>query len=123
MRARVSLTLAALALALGVALGTVPSRSAAAQAAPVEVGFGRFVFDPAELVLPAGVSTFNFTNTDSRRHNMVIAYNGGELESAEIAAGATGTWEVTLDQPGTYEFWCNVADHRERGMVGVLTVQ
>lgn len=123
MRAHVSLTLGALALALGVALGTVPSQPAVAQAVPVEVGFGEFVFNPAELALPVGVSTFNFTNADSRRHNMVIAYNGAELESAEISAGATGTWEVTLEQPGMYEFWCSVGNHRERGMVGMLTVQ
>jgi plastocyanin len=123
MRARVSLTVAALALAVGIGFAGGFGESAAAQALPVEIGLGEYVFIPAEVTVPAGLTTFNLTNTDSRRHNMVIGYNGLEMESETVDAGAAGVWEVTLDQPGTYEFWCNVGNHRERGMVGMLTVQ
>jgi plastocyanin len=115
--------MAALALAVGIAFAGGFGESAAAQALPVEVGFGEYVFTPAEIVVPVGLTTFTFSNTDSRRHNMVIGYYGLELESETVAAGDAGVWEVTLDQPGTYEFWCNVSNHRERGMVGVITVQ
>ena len=123
MRARVSSMVATLALAVGVALAGGFGGSAAAQAVPVEVGFGEYVFTPAEVIVPAGITTFSFSNTDSRRHNMAIGYNGVEMESETVDAGAVGAWEVTLDQPGTYEFWCNVGNHRERGMIGMLTVQ
>lgn len=37
--------------------------------------------------------------------------------------GTTGTLEFTPTTPGTYEFFCTVAGHREGGMVGTLVVK
>jgi hypothetical protein len=54
---------------------------------------------------------------------MVIDFNGTMLESPTLGPNGAGPWNVTLDRPGTYEFWCSVGNHRERGMVGTLTVQ
>ena len=121
MRGRVSLTLAALGLALGLTLTTGFGRPAAAQMASVDVNLGEYVFDPAELMVTAGDVAFNLNNVDSRRHDMAIDVNGTLLESPILGAGESGVWVVTLE-PGTYDFWCSVGNHRERGMVGKLMV-
>jgi plastocyanin len=123
MRRRFCLTLVAVGLFVGTAVMPDLGRPVSAQGTPVDVVLGRYVFEPAELVVPAGVVTFNLTNVDSRRHDMVIEMNGTFLESEIYGAGEGGVWETTLDQPGTYRFWCEVDDHADRGMVGTITVQ
>lgn len=37
--------------------------------------------------------------------------------------GATNTIEFTPTKPGTYEFFCTVAGHKEGGMIGTLIVK
>jgi uncharacterized cupredoxin-like copper-binding protein len=37
--------------------------------------------------------------------------------------GQTGVLEFTPTKPGTYEFFCTVAGHKEAGMVGTLVVK
>jgi plastocyanin len=123
MRARVTLTIAALGLAIAALVVTETGQPVAAQSAPIEVGLGEFHFEPAELTVPVGQTVFNITNLDGqRRHNMVIDVNGTVMESEMFQASAAGVWEVMLDQPGTYDFWCGVGNHRERGMAGKITV-
>lgn len=123
MRARATLTIVALGLAIAALVVTETGQPVAAQSAPIEVGFGAFHFEPAELTVPVGQTVFNLTNLDSqRRHNMVIDVNGTVMESETLGASTAGVWEVMLDQPGTYDFWCSVSNHRERGMVGKITV-
>ena len=115
------LSLAVAALGLAVAVGITDPATAQT---PVEVVMvSEFAFAPTELTVPAGLTMFTLNNTDSRRHDMVIAYNETTLQSETLGGGEVGMWEVTLDQAGTYEFWCSVGNHRERGMTGWLTVQ
>ena len=38
-----------------------------------------------------------------------------------VAGGESFSGAVTL-APGTYDVWCPISNHRERGMVGTLTV-
>jgi plastocyanin len=123
MRARLTLSLTALALALGALVATEMNSPVAAQSAPVAVGLGAMVFEPAELSTTAGAITFNLTNTDTRRHNMVIDVAGVPVESEVLSGGAAGVFDVTIDQAGEYEFYCNLGNHREQGMVGKLMVQ
>jgi plastocyanin len=123
MRARATLTIAALGLAIAALVVTETGQPVAAQSAPIEVGFGEFHFEPAELTVPVGQTIFNLTNLDGqRRHNMVIDVNGTVMESETLGASTAGVWEIMLDQPGTYDFWCSEGNHRERGMVGKITV-
>ena len=48
----------------------------------------------------------------------------GDKPKLHVAAGAggKGTLTFTPSKPGTYEFYCTVAGHKEAGMVGILTV-
>jgi uncharacterized cupredoxin-like copper-binding protein len=39
------------------------------------------------------------------------------------AGGQSAMLEFTPSKPGTYEFWCTVAGHKEAGMTGTLVVQ
>ncbi|HYU18436.1 MAG TPA: plastocyanin/azurin family copper-binding protein [Chloroflexota bacterium] len=126
MPARAYLVVGVLGLAVGlfVVIGSV--QPTAAQSMSVDLSQGEFVFNPSEITVPAGTITFNLTNTDTRRHNLVISVNGAETGGADantVQPGDSLSWDVTLDQPGTYDFWCGVGNHRERGMVGKITVQ
>jgi plastocyanin len=81
-----------------------------------------FAFDPATLTVPAGRDTFVLDNTGQFPHTMRIEGNGVSVDVAPpIDGGETATASVTL-APGTYNVWCPVDGHRERGMVGTLTV-
>ncbi|MFN8524806.1 MAG: cupredoxin domain-containing protein [Chloroflexota bacterium] len=113
----------ALAVAAFVALSFGHTASYAQEGAAIEMKFGNYAFEPATVTVPAGAVNFNINNPDSRRHDIVIVVNGEELASEIIESGAAGAWSVTLSAPGTYEFFCSIGNHRERGMVGSITVQ
>ena len=48
----------------------------------------------------------------------------GNEPKLHVAAGTGGkaTLTFTPSKPGTYEYYCSVAGHKEAGMVGILTV-
>lgn len=54
-------------------------------------------------------------------HDMSGMETQPELHVA-AAAGGSGQVEFTPSKPGTYEFFCTVAGHKEAGMHGTLTV-
>ena len=76
------------------------------------ITISNFQFAPAELSIPAG-STVTF-----------LWVNGTHTTTATDGAWASGsksggaTFEVTLDEPGTYEFFCEF----HASMRGTLTV-
>ena len=43
-------------------------------------------------------------------------------DDGNVMPGQSATLTFTFTTPGTFEFWCHVGQHRERGMVGTLTV-
>lgn len=55
-------------------------------------------------------------------------HGGGHMMTVEpklhvaAAAGTAGTVEFTALRPGSYEFFCSVAGHKEAGMTGRLIV-
>jgi hypothetical protein len=72
--------------------------------------------------LPTGPTTFMITNEGTHEHGFEIEGNGIEEElDPTLQPGESGTLEVDL-QPGTYEVYCPVANHREEGMTMQLTV-
>jgi hypothetical protein len=72
--------------------------------------------------LPAGPTTFMITNEGTHEHSFEIEGQGIE-EGLEphLQPGENGTLEVDL-QPGTYEVYCPVGNHRTEGMLLNLTV-
>ena len=91
-------------------------------------------FEPAELTTTVG-STVTWTNDSSESHT-VTAYSTAEVYFAsggatseetardEVADGLLDegeTFEMTFDEPGTYQYFC--IPHEEQGMVGTIIVE
>jgi len=79
-----------------------------------------FSFDPISLTLKSGEeSTISLKNAGSIEHDLTVGDAGFKLV---VAGGNSGEKVLKIDKPGTYEFHCSVAGHKEAGMKGQLTV-
>jgi uncharacterized cupredoxin-like copper-binding protein len=83
-----------------------------------------FKFNPDDPSVKPGNVTFNLTNDGQTVHNLEVEGPNGEAEiEGDVAPGDSGEVSVDLSQPGKYEFYCPVANHKQLGMVGEVTVQ
>jgi uncharacterized cupredoxin-like copper-binding protein len=72
--------------------------------------------------LSAGSQTFRVTNNGTMGHNFEVEGQGIEEKfETDLSAGETQTMQLDLE-PGTYEVYCPVGNHREQGMEISLTV-
>ena len=79
-----------------------------------------FSFDPAKLTLKAGgASTIVLKNTGSIEHDFTLEDPGFKLT---VPGNNTREKVLKVDKPGTYQFYCSVAGHKDAGMKGELTV-
>ena len=88
----------------------------------VELVATEFAFDPADVsVDTAGETTFTVSNEGQFPHALEIDGNGIEERTDEVGPG--GSTSLTVDlEPGEYELYCPVDDHRDQGMEGTLVV-
>jgi uncharacterized cupredoxin-like copper-binding protein len=99
----------------------VSAPSGAGGGATVEVMAKEFSFTPAKLTLKAGQpSTIALKNTGSIEHDLTVDDADFKLS---VTSGKTGEKELKVAKPGTYEFHCSVAGHKDAGMKGELTVE
>lgn len=103
-----------------------PPQDGGARAAPVELR--EFAIDPARLELKRGAPV-DVRNSGAIPHNLTIERGPEATQPSERLAG-TSTFSggeserLRVDlRPGRYALVCTVGDHRERGMVGSLTVR
>jgi plastocyanin len=82
---------------------------------------GALAFDKDSLEAPAGEVTIELTNDAPIPHDVSVEDNGVE-ESSPTAITSTASLTVELE-PGTYTFFCSVANHREAGMEGTFTIE
>lgn len=88
-----------------------------------EPGDERFAFDPATLEADAGEVTIELSLPSDLKAPHGISLEGDGVDEAGAVVQAGGTSTVTADlKPGEYTFYCPVADHRDEGMEGTLTV-
>ena len=81
-----------------------------------------FAIEPADVsVAKAGVVRFKVENAGGIPHALEVESDELEEETEEIAPGETATLTVELPA-GTYELYCPIGDHEDRGMTGTLTV-
>jgi len=81
----------------------------------VEVTLTEFSIDMPRTLAP-GAKTFRVTNAGGMEHNIEIEMGGTEYTFPEtLAPGETRTLEARLEA-GTWEVYCPVADHADRGM-------
>ncbi len=112
---------AVLAIALS-ACGGGASSGGGANAVNVTLTGNEFKFDPATINAAPG-QTINLTvkNIGSVDHTFVFAPANFKMT---VAPGKTDTQSFTAPTaPGTYDFVCDVAGHKEAGMVGKLIVK
>lgn len=105
-------------------LGTTnnPAVIEEAQGNTVDVNMGMFYFDPKEITVKAGETLrINLTNTEGQ-HDFVIDELNVQSSLLE-QEGQTETITFTPTQPGEYEYYCSVGEHRQMGMVGKLIVE
>ncbi len=108
----------------GTAASTAPtpsSTSAASAGTPVVVTEKEFSISLSTTTFNAGTYTFTVKNEGSFPHNLTV--NGPGVNAAatqNLSGGQTGTLTVTF-QRGSYELFCSVPGHKDRGMD--LTVQ
>jgi plastocyanin len=78
---------------------------------------------PEEVVLDSpGTYVFRAVNSGSTTHALKIEGQGIEEEMTEnLAPDESAEFTVNFE-PGSYEFYCPVGDHRDRGMEGTITV-
>ena len=118
--------LATLALA---ACGSSSSSGGSGTTAPagggqtVSIGESEFKLDPSSVKVDhAGTATFKVTNNGSVDHALEVEGQGVEEETETIKPGETVELTVDLSKEGSYEIYCPIDGHRDRGMEGMLTV-
>jgi plastocyanin len=114
------LALAGAAVSFGIAAGT----GVTSTLRTVPVTASEFAFAPDEIfAAPAEELTIELANTGAFPHNIVFVLPDEEVGSETVGSGESTS--LTFDAPGVgdYTFYCAIADHRERGMEGVLRVE
>lgn len=127
--------MAAVALLLGACGGTSTSTTATTSAAggaatspaaPVGTSVGvietEFSITLDKSSFTAGTYTFTVKNQGSFPHNLAIEGPGvDKKESPTVPGGQSGSLTVAL-QKGSYELWCSVDSHKDKGMDMKITV-
>jgi uncharacterized cupredoxin-like copper-binding protein len=102
----------------GTGAATAPSGGQAVAVSAVD-----FSFNPGTIQIDQpGTYTFTLSNDGSTEHGLEVEGQGVEEELEEVAPSSSGQLTVTFSKTGTYEFYCPVDGHRDRGMEGALTV-
>jgi uncharacterized cupredoxin-like copper-binding protein len=111
----------------GTSSTTTPSAaSTPSAAAPAGTSVGviekEFTITLDKASLTAGNYTFNIQNQGKFPHNLIIEGPGlDKKKSATVQGGGSGTLSVAL-KAGSYELWCGVDSHKDKGMDMKITV-
>ena len=92
------------------------------QSETITISGSEFKYEPAAISAKVGQSvTVTYTNTGKYPHNFVVDELG--IKSQTIKPGETETFTFIPSKAGTFAFYCSLPNHREKGMVGTLSVQ
>lgn len=115
-------TAAAAAETTAAATETTAAGGAAGAATSVAVTESEFKIELGETTFAPGDYTFDITNGGEFKHNLVIEGPGvDDAKSDTFEGGQAGQLAVTL-QAGTYELYCGVPTHKDKGMKLEITV-
>jgi plastocyanin len=117
--------LAALGLAFAGCGGDEADEGGASASSPIRtitVEETEYALEPSSVQLErAGTYAFEVVNEGSVEHALEIEGEGVEEETEVLDAGEKATLTVELEE-GSYELYCPVGDHKDRGMTGALGV-
>jgi len=113
----------------GSSAGTASTSSAATSSAAaggtgttVTATEQEFSITVSQPTFKAGAYTFKVTNQGKFPHNLTIEGPGvDKVATPTMQAGQSGEVTVTL-QTGSYELWCSVDSHKDKGMDMKITV-
>ena len=98
------------------------STGASASGTLVAVTETEFAIAMPSTALTAGTYTFKVSNKGKFPHNLTIEGPGvDKAASPTLQGGESGDVTVTL-QAGSYELWCSVDGHKDKGMDVKITV-
>lgn len=93
-----------------------------------DVQLREFTIEPSSFTANVGDTVrFNVANQGTREHNLELELESAGIEQvlfpANLQPGESGTVEFTFTEPGTWEFYCPVDQHRDRGMIASVEIQ
>jgi plastocyanin len=102
---------------------TSSSAAASSSGTEVKVTMTEFALQLSQQSFSPGTYTFTADNAGKFPHTITIKGPGVENQSAggPLQGGQSGALTVDL-QPGTYEIWCPVGEHKAKGMDTTITV-
>jgi hypothetical protein len=101
--------------------GGTTASPAPAQTITAEVGLTEYAIQ-MPVSLAAGPQLFRVTNNGASVHNLEVEGLGiEETFESNLSPGETQTMRLDLE-PGTYQVYCPVSNHREQGMEMQLSV-
>lgn len=81
-----------------------------------------FAFSPNTLTVNKGDTVkVTLTNNGNYPHNFTITELN--VQGKTISPGQSDTVTFTADKAGTFQYFCSVPGHKDKGMVGTITVQ
>ena len=87
----------------------------------VVVEASKFKFEPNVIRVPKGKTIkLTFKSVDGMHDLVMDEFN---VRTRQLNAGEENVVGFVADRTGTFEYYCSVADHRARGMVGTVIVE
>lgn len=88
-----------------------------------QIDMTNFTFSVEEMTASPGDTVTILLNTEEGFHDFVIDEFDVQSEAIEAGDQTELTFTIPEDaEPGDYEYYCSIGNHRAMGMVGVLTV-
>jgi uncharacterized cupredoxin-like copper-binding protein len=103
--------------------GTNESQQGGAVVQTVQISEKEYSLTPSSVtVSKAGTVEFQVTNDGQVTHALEIEGNGVEEETDDTDPGQSATLRVDLSKEGSYEMYCPIDGHKDKGMKGTVTV-
>jgi plastocyanin len=87
----------------------------------INVEGGMYYYKPNEITVKVGQPVKIVFNNVEGMHDFVL--DEFNVRTDRISAGQTTEVTFTPDKTGSFEFYCNVGQHRAMGMKGTLVVE
>ena len=94
-------------------------RASACSTGSTTVRATSFRFTPKTIEIGAGEKVAVVLTATDVEHDFTV--EGGD-HVVHAQGGKTAKGGLTIDEPGTYTFYCSVSGHRQAGMTGTLVV-
>ena len=85
----------------------------------IRVTGDRFRFVPKNIKIAAGENVTVRLSSGDIAHDFYVKGTGHVVHAK---AGESARGGLRIDEPGTYKFWCTIANHKKAGMTGLITV-